>query len=197
MASVFLFGFILEKKSFGMNSLGLSGGVLVSAQPFLIYDIGFQLSFVCVFFILWRARPLALVFRRIMPGWLAEGWSVSICAWLGSLGLIVYYFDMVTPIGLLVNVCILPMMSLILVFGLGLLGTAHFWPFAAFALSGCLKLSLNFLVAVIFLFDQCPGSYFFIKNINHWHVLTYYIILIVVWKAVFHGSPIDKQSQLC
>ena len=181
MAIIFLCGFISERRSLGMNSLGLAGCLLLIAQPMLLFDIGFQLSFTCVFFILWKASALSAILRQRLPRWMAEGASVSVCAWVASCGWIVYYFGMVTPIGLIANIFVVPIVSIVLLFGLGFLLTSWWWPFGALAVAQCLKVSLNLLVAVIYLFDQCPGSYFYLNNVTSVEIFKYYVLVILIF----------------
>jgi len=197
MAVIFIGGLIWERKSFGLNSLCLAGCILLIYEPYLLFDVGFQLSFTCVLFILLGASSLCQFTKKYMTYWLANAFSVSLCAWFGSAGWVVYYFGMITPIGLAVNIAAIPLMSLVLVFGIGFLCTVFWWPLLAYYFSLCLKLSLNAMVAVIFLFDQCPGSYFYITNVSYWYIMVYYIMTLLILGLLLRARIIDKQSQLC
>ena len=94
-------------------------------------------------------------------------------------GLIIYYFQIVTPISLLANLIVVPLITAIVALGMGLLFVGTVLPFAIFLFANCIKILLNVMVASTFLFVQIPGAYFEIKNIPIWGVILYYILLFL------------------
>ena len=197
MAVIFILGLLWERTPLGINSLCFAGCLLLAVEPLLLFDIGFQLSFTCVLFILLGSRAFPVSFKKPVWGWLHNAFRISLYAWLGSLGFIMYYFGLVTPVSLLVNVLVIPVLSIVLGLGTGFFMTAFWWPAVAYNMALCLKLALNLMVALIFLFDQCPGSYFLVKNITYWYVIVYYIIIGLIFVFGIRSRAIDKHTQLC
>jgi ComEC/Rec2-related protein len=63
--------------------------------------------------------------------WLFNAASTSLAAWLGSIPLIAYYFHLITPIGLLANLVIVPLSSVALACNLASLAISALVPAAA------------------------------------------------------------------
>jgi len=192
MAVLFLSSLMMEKETEGINTLSIAAFVLLLMNPFNVFDLGFQLSFVSVFSILMICPRLYEIFskwqvfkkNRIIR-WSLHSLNVSLAASLGVSGLILYYFHIVTPVDLLANLFVVPMIAVVVALGMGLLLTTFLWPSLAVLFAVCLKVVLNFMVAGIFLIGQIPGAYFYIDNVTHWHLIGYYICLSVLLITFF------------
>lgn len=143
MAAVFLGAFVLRRKPDLLNALGavLLGACLWDGR--LLFQPGVQLSYGVVAAIAvgtgwaaktfsWMAEPELYLPEKMMnrwqTGWLrfrrkvAQSLSVSLSAGVGSAPLTIWHFGLITPVSMLANLLLVP-----LVFGLlcaGLLGTA-------------------------------------------------------------------------
>lgn len=111
---------LLRRDKFSLNTLGLAATVMLIWHPLMVFDIGFQLSFLAVLFILVLFKPLyALIrgtwFERFRPFRLLWSMtSVSIAAQLGVFPLILYYFGRISPYFLLSNFIVIPAAVLLL-----------------------------------------------------------------------------------
>lgn len=135
MASAFLAGYALREKPRLLNSLGFAALLLFVHDPQQLFLPGFQLSFAVLLFIGLLARPLGEIFAKpfladpflpqslIRParrfadrfaGWVAALVAVSTASWFGSLGLLAWHFESVSPVGLLANVFMVPTASVIM-----------------------------------------------------------------------------------
>lgn len=92
------------------------GIICFLVEPELISNIGFQLSYLAVFAILFVLRNsvwsdflhhYALVDHPKTPFWLVTI-QISIAAWIGTLPLVVYYFGFASPYFLLGNLFVVP-----------------------------------------------------------------------------------------
>ncbi len=131
MFSVILISQTLSKSANIYNSLGIAAFVLLLYDPFLIYSVGFQLSFAAVFGIVFLQPKLA---RILSPNGklLSYLWSitcVSISAQLATFPLTVYYFHQFPTYFLVSNIVVIPAAVVILVGGIALiLGSfLHSW----------------------------------------------------------------------
>lgn len=128
MAVIHLGGIACGRKSDMLNSLGAAAFFLVLANPSAPLDVSFQLSFTAVVFIylaldrkpgdksfvMTGASPVR---RRIMR----ELWSLvrlSVSTWVGLFPIIALVFNQVNPVGLPINIVVIPLMSLVLAGGL-------------------------------------------------------------------------------
>lgn len=94
MAIVGLLAFSLDEKPDPYVALGLAALVCLLWQPLLVFDAGFQLSFIAVLGILY----LTPVFKRLLPGnnYCVNLFAVSLAASSATMPLIAYYFYLVS-----------------------------------------------------------------------------------------------------
>lgn len=86
-----------------MNLLGGVATVLVMLKPALLFDIGFQLSFIAVAAILCWAVPLVRPIRNGPLRWLAGTLAAGLCASAAVAPLIAFRFGTVSVVGALLN----------------------------------------------------------------------------------------------
>ena len=193
MAVVFLLSFLLERETDSLNSLALSALLILGWNPMNLFDVGFQLSFVSVFFITqispqwWRwviRRWPALSFKPMI--FLLQSFLVSVAACLGVTGLIAYYFHIVTPVTILANLIIIPLTSLITALGLGLIFVGFVCPFLGPVFSVCIEVTLNGMIALIYFLSKMPGAYFSIRELTGGEVFAYYAVVLSIlnWQKI-------------
>lgn len=188
MAAVLLGGFVVERRVFALNSIGAAALLLLTWDTDELFSVGFQLSFCVVAAIILWADPIARRLHRFgepdpfLPAtlfsrtrrltnqflwWLSRAASVSLAALLGALPLMLWYFNLVTPISLIANLLVVPLAFFILGCGLLALVTA---PFSV-SLSVTFNNANWFLAKVILLivqaFAQIPGGHFYAER-PHW-----------------------------
>lgn len=194
MMAVFLTSFIIEKEPDILNTLGLAALIILLMNPLNLFDVGFQLSFVCVFSIITlnlkrkKKKSLRLFDKRIQHRagmvnpvyyYILQSLRISLAIWIGVAGLVVYYFGIITPITILANLLVVPLISVIVTLGFSLLLVAAFLPSWAFMFSVCLKVVLNVMVGFIYLFTKIPFAYIYIRDVSIWHIVVYYTILFL------------------
>ncbi|MHC4875379.1 MAG: DNA internalization-related competence protein ComEC/Rec2 [Planctomycetota bacterium] len=146
---VWAVGRLLNRPSFSASNLALAGLVLLAANPTTLFDVGAQLSFLAVATILWcialgrrsiadqhvdvavapdspRARDaLRPSWQRVLFPWLRslrQPLGMSGAIWLISAPLVASTFGVLAPIGIMLNVVLIPLVGVALCFGfLGLL----------------------------------------------------------------------------
>ncbi|NTV29349.1 MAG: ComEC family competence protein [Candidatus Omnitrophica bacterium] len=199
MSGIFLLSFLVEREQDKLNTLAAAALVLLVFDPGQLFDVGFQLSFGCVLALLlwtplflgpleaagWRKRPVLWFF--------AESLAVSLAAWLGSAGLVAYYFGMVTPVGLLANLPVVPLTGLVTALGAAILLSAFILPPFAVCLGACLKVALNLMVWLLWLCSLVPGGAGRVGTVPVVIVAIYYAVLalayVLVRKLARHWSP--------
>lgn len=180
--SVVLYG---ERSS--LNNLALAALLILLFSPASLFDIGFQLSFTSVFFILlltphiprprWlrRSRLLALVY-----GWL----TVSIVAQIGTGPLVAYYFHTIPLVGLLGNLLAIPLAYVILGLALVFFLIPGFQGLTATLLGWCIRC----LTGAVGWMSAWPYSH--IKAYPHWaEVMVFYVLLLALLVYLIHRPP--------
>jgi len=103
------------------NTLAVSALLILLFQPSFLFDIGFQLSYVALFFIVWLQPILSNVWKPKykITSYLWDIITVSFAAQIGTFPMSIYYFHQFPGLFFITNLVILPGMSLIL--GLGVI----------------------------------------------------------------------------
>ncbi len=183
MACVVLSSFCLEYEGESLNTLGLAALIILLINPLSLYDIGFQLSFLCVLSIV-SFLPLVngMVERHFKPRFLkfiAQALSISLIAWIGITPLIAYQFEIVSLVSIVANIPVVPLADLVIILSLGLVGVGLVCSPLAWAFAGALKAVFNLILILISTFAQIPGAYFYVYHLSLWKVLGYYLLLFM------------------
>ena len=121
MFSFVAIGMFLRRSINIYNTLAVSALLILLFQPSFLFDIGFQLSYVALYFIVWLQPLLSTIWKpkyRIV-NYFWEIITVSFAAQIGTLPMSIYYFHQFPGLFFVTNLVILPGMSIIL--GLGVL----------------------------------------------------------------------------
>lgn len=163
LRSVVMFSFVAFGRYLGRginvyNTLLVSALLILLYQPSYLFDVGFQLSYISLFFILWL-NPLIYDLWQTKNKILNFFWeimSVSISAQIGAMGLSIYYFHQFPGLFFITNMIILPVMGFILGYGVFVMILAYF-DFIPVFLIKILEYSiwfLNQIIAQIASFEQ-------------------------------------------
>ena len=122
MCIIFLIGRLLGRPIDAYNTLGIAALFILAVNPKDIFNVGFQLSFIAVLSMVYLVpRLMRFVKKEInfyVRRYLLEPLAVSISASIGTFPFIMYYFRMVTPIAVISNIFIVPLMFILMIGGL-------------------------------------------------------------------------------
>jgi len=168
----------LQRKKVVEFSLISSMLFLLIVKPMFLFDVGFQLSYLAVFGIIWVQPKLVAIYK---PKFLVDKkiWqliTVSIAAQVGILPLSIYYFQQFPGLFVLSNLVIIPFLSAILIGGIVVIFIAllNILPSFLAAIYGFVISLMNSFVSWVaqqeqFLFKEVSisflmmlGCYFFI-----------------------------------
>lgn len=165
MALVFMSAYLFKRQADIYNSLAISALFILAVNPQQLFDVGFQLSFVSVTSIVWLypkikrisgLQHLKIKFLRFM----LEGCLVSFSAWLGTAGLIAWYFKMFSPVTVMANLAIVPAAALITLCGFSLVISGLVFPAIAPYLGRSNELLVLVLLSLNSFFIKLPGAHF-------------------------------------
>lgn len=120
MFSFVAFGMSFRRKNIVEFSFISSLFLLLLIKPMFLFDVGFQLSYLAVFGILWTQPKLYSIWRpkyKIID-FFWKLFTVSIAAQVGILPLSIYYFKQIPGLFLASNLIIIPFLGAILVGGI-------------------------------------------------------------------------------
>jgi competence protein ComEC len=183
MAAAVILSFVIERESDALNSLALAALVLLAADPGQLGDIGCQLSFVCVASLIILTPLILEPFEKwgwrqdhVFLWFFVESAAVTLAAFLGSAGILAYDFGYLTPIGLLINLPVIPLMAVVTALGAALLFAGLLFPWLAGYVALCLKVVLNGSVGVLSAASSIPVVP--CAGISVWLAIFYYVILV-------------------
>ncbi|WP_339695999.1 ComEC/Rec2 family competence protein [uncultured Marixanthomonas sp.] len=195
MFSLFLFAEQLKRPTNSINTLFISYLFLLIINPLWLFHVGFQLSYLAVFFIL-------LIQPKLFGHWypknriIRKGWAiltVSVAAQIGVVPLSLFYFHQFPGLFLLTNIVVLPFLGILLGFGLliVLLISINILPDWLSEVYNQIVLSLNNFISWVakqdaFLFQDIHFSeekvlvsyLFIIAAILLWKQYSYYRLLV-------------------
>ena len=118
MINLFLFGLLMGRKGYWLNSLLFAAFLILLWDPSSIKDLSFQLSFLAVVFIgLSLHNETESPDKKRIPRpylYLKKSLRISLFVWLGTTPLVAYYFHYISLISPFVNITITPVICLIL-----------------------------------------------------------------------------------
>jgi competence protein ComEC len=158
MGGLSLFACQIGRRQAGLNSLAFTAALMALFNPGVLWDVGFQLSFLATLGLVLFAESWGQAFNRavshILPktlvdrltGPVSEFFLFTLAAQVMSLPVIAYHFQKISLVTFLVNPVILPAQSPLMILGglsillgwisptLGRLSAVLAWPFVAFTI---------------------------------------------------------------
>lgn len=189
LRSVVMFSFVaigshLRRNGNIYHTLLVSILLILLFEPYFLFDVGFQLSYIALFFILWLNPILKNIYKPkykiIVYIW--EALTVSFAAQIGTLPLCLYYFHQFPGLFFVTNIIILPVLSFIMIAGIVVMIIAIFTSPPLFMIMIFEKsiYLLNFMIHAVASVDS-----FVIRDISfnlyHLWAFSFFIICTVVW----------------
>lgn len=184
MFSFVAVGMFLRRSVNIYNTIAISALLILLFQPSFLMDIGFQLSYAALYFIVWLQPLLASLWtpKYKLTSYLWDIITVSFAAQIGTFPMSIYYFHQFPGLFFVTNLVILPGMSLILGLGVIVMFLAAFdwiWLPLLKALEWSIFL-LNKLIAWVasfeeFVFKDIPLSIYIMWG------LYVFIFCVIIW----------------
>ncbi|MCR4031766.1 MULTISPECIES: ComEC/Rec2 family competence protein [Flavobacterium] len=205
LRSVVMFSFLaignhLRRNGNIYHTLLVSILLILLFEPYFLFDVGFQLSYLALFFILWLQPLLKNIYKpkNKITLYIWEALTVSFAAQIGTLPLCLFYFHQFPGLFFVTNIIILPVLSFIMIAGIIVMLIAIFT-------SPPLIITMIFEKSIYLLNLMIHGvasiESFVIRDIsfNSYYLFTFYFLIIssIVWlkkpnysKLVFMFSSI-------
>jgi len=160
----------------------LAGALMIAFSPLiLLYDVGFQLSFLASLGIVLVYAPLSERFNiRNDFLELKSILLVTISAQLGVMGILLYTFETFSPISLLANLIILPIIPLLMLTGFITVTIAFLNPLLANFFALPTQLALKLEISIIEKLAEISWSSLEIGDIGILGLVIYYIFFFLV-----------------
>jgi competence protein ComEC len=183
----------LNRPSLVMHALFVSLFLLLLFQPIYIWDVGFQLSYLALFAILW-IQPSLKKFWSPQHKWVQYVWdivTVSLAAQLGTVPLSLYYFHQFPLLFLLTNLIVLPLLTVVMALSL-LAVLFSIWIPCPVWVATLLQWVLNLMNTLINWVSAVPGGVIRQFPCSIWQAMAMLILVLAV--GFYLQNP--KRTQL-
>lgn len=178
MFLVYLLAGILGRTYDILSALALSAVLILTENPRYLTDAGFLLSFFAVLGI----AVLAPLIRNTCSckNKLLESFLVSLAIQLTTIPIVLYYYFEIPLYGVLLNLVVIPLMSLVLGFGIaGGMAGLIFIPAGIFLVSPCYYILglYKYLCAAVL---NLPLAKIIVGKPDLWQMVVYYLLLLAI-----------------
>lgn len=165
-----------------LYTLALTAFVMLIINPYMVYDVGFVLSFCSVLgIILFEPLLMSLMGRVKHFKRTASLVAVSLSVQILLIPLLAMYFNKVSPYSLLANMLITPFVAPILALGFVFLLLCAFGGFTAYPLAALITVILKYINIVIYAVSGLPFAVSDVFGMDFWRVALYYLIVAALY----------------
>lgn len=184
MFSFVAIGIFLRRSVNIYHTLLISILLILLFQPSFLFDVGFQLSYIALFFIIWLQPLLAMLWtpKKKIQKYIWNILTVSFAAQIGTLPLSIYYFHQFPGLFFVTNLIVIPLLGFIMSLGVLVMVFALF-NWVPFYPAKALEVSIYYLDKIINKIASFESL--IIKDIplNTSLLITGYLVLIaiIIW----------------
>ena len=177
------------KKPSSYNGLALSAFLLLCVNPFYLWDVGFQMSYLAVGGIIWLQRPIYDLWycKNFFGDKVWSMASVTLAAQLVTFPLSLLYFHQFPTFFLIVNILVLPISAIALYAGVSLL-MLSFVPILSKLIGLVLFYSLKIMNAIAAFFNEFSYSVIDGIAITWYGTLFIYVSMFLIASALISKS---------
>jgi competence protein ComEC len=195
--SVTMFSFVavgnhLRRTVNVFHTLLVSMLLILLWKPYFLFDVGFQLSYLALFFILWLQPLLSEIWKPKykITQYIWDILTVSFAAQIGTLPLSIYYFHQFPGLFFVTNVIVLPLLGIIMIVGLIAIVIACFGKVPFIVVK-----PLEFLIEVQNNMIEWVASFegFVFKNISFTTAMLWVSYLVIITIIVWFKTPDFKK----
>jgi competence protein ComEC len=198
MFTCIIFGNMLNRKSSIYNSLAASAFLLLCYNPYFLWDVGFQLSYLAIIGIIWLQKPIQQLvsLNNYLPRKIWEMTSITIAAQIITFPICLFYFHQFPTYFLLSNLVAVPLSTIILFEEIGLICFSGFNT-VSLLLGKIVEMSIMLMNKWILIISQFPGAVIdFIYADVQTTMLLYAIVIMLLFFFLFKSKAYLKWSLL-
>lgn len=195
MLTLILIGKLINRKSSTMAILFTVAFIMLLFSPLMIFDIGFQLSFIITFALIFTAPLLTFHFKHKICNYIFGSCLIPVIAQFFAAPLQMYYFNTFTMYSVAANILIIPVLSIVSFLGF-ISSILAMIPFIANKVCLIADFILNplliYIVKVADLFSYLPYSVIYLKKPSVFQILLYFSIIISIIALIRFKSKIKN-----
>lgn len=168
----------LDERCDIVNTLSLIASIMIFRNPFVIFNVSFQLSFISV-------ASISIFSKYIEKYVYGKSLSVSIAAMLGTAPLVLYYFKEVSLAGIISNVVAVPAIGVIVTLDFLSVIMYYLLPVIGYVFSFINSAITDMLMEFLKKVGNFGMGNIVCREIGLKYVIAYYIVIIFVGGAIY------------
>lgn len=194
MALIHLGAKALGRKTDIINSAGTAAFLILLVSPMDFLEVSFQLSFLAVCSIGLFQESMQN-YMRFIPKKISSLISVGLSAQLGTLPLTMYYFNLVSPVSILANLLVIPILGIVTAGGFLIFFIGMILPSIASIIAFPIRLLCSLIFLVTDFAADLPYAYFRVVSPS---ILTIAFAFLILW-ILSRERPgfVHKPSLVC
>lgn len=191
MVALTLIAPLFGRRTYGPSSLSFAVFLMTLADPFALWDVSFQLSALATLGLICFVEPLESLMRRGLSAvlsaqivgqvvrFISDALIVTLAAQIATTPIIVYYFERLSPLSLVVNFLIIPVQPYVMVLGgIGVILALVVFPLGQlFAWGSWLFLSWTWLI--VGTFARLPGASLVVEDMSSGLIWGIYVAIFI------------------
>ncbi len=189
LRSVVMFSFLaignhLRRTGNIYHNLLVSMLLILLFEPYFLFDAGFQLSYIALFFILWLQPLLKKIWspKNKIALYIWDALTVSFAAQIGAFPLCLYYFHQFPGLFFITNIAIIPVLAFVMVVGIIVMVYAAF-DVPPELLAQILEKSIYLLNQIIHAVASVKSFVILDISFNFYFLVTFYLLIFtsIIW----------------
>lgn len=183
MLILILVGKLIDRKTSTMSLLFFVALIMLLYNPLMLFDIGFQLSFIVTFALILTAPLIAFNFKFKPVNYILGCCIIPVIAQMFAAPLQLYYFNTFALYSVFANIAIIPVLSLVSFAGFISSMLAVINSIAdkvCIAADFLLNPFLVYIVNVADFFANLPYAIMYLKKPSIFQIILYFIILLII-----------------
>jgi len=183
MGFLFLLGQHFGRLGDSVRAIVLGAAIMLAFNPFLLSDVGFQLSFLAVLGINYLFPIFSRLFRKIPNVFQFKSiLAMSLSAQIFTLPILIYSFGRISLVAPLTNILVLPLLPFIIVLGFLSALFGIFSHFLALIFVFPCWLLLSYLLKVAHILSCFAFSSIHLKISWLWFIIFYLSLALLIWQ---------------
>lgn len=185
MIEFIIFGKLIDRSTNSISLIFIAAFLMLVYDPRMITDVGFQLSFIITFALIFYCQPVIGKIQNKITETIAGAIFIPFVAQLWAAPIQMFYFNTFTTYSILANMAIAPFIVIISFMGF-LCSILAMIPISIFSDKICMifAIAINPIVTILIkisnFFSALPHSLFTTIHPNIWQIVLYYTIMVFI-----------------
>lgn len=187
------------------TTMAVAALLILVWNPLQIYNPGFQLSFAATWGILYLTPHISKIcdvwLGKVLPPAgarpVSQALAVTLAAQLATIPLVAWYYNLVSPVSLLVNLVAIPLVACIMLLGFCAAFLGLLWPLLAVIINVSNGILMELFLSMVSFFQALPGAVFYLATPPELVAGAWYgILVLLVWLYTTEaGQAIKERSK--